>query len=130
MTENELHELLQLNYFDNIDSGNASAAVLAFPVDAQWQHTQVWAHDGHDSRHTDRLDGRATLLAFLSARVPQMQVIQIKHRVDEVILSGDRGAFRGCVLGPDGRTLGFIGWVTLRDDHLQSYTIVPEDFMA
>ena len=130
MTENELHKLLQSTYFDNVDSGNAPAAVCAFAPDAKWQHTQVWAHDGHDSRHTDRLEGREALVAFLAARVPQMQVIQIRHRVDEVIMSGDRGAFRARVIGPDGSSRGFLGWVTIREGLLQSYIVVPEDFSA
>lgn len=130
MTEQELHSLLQHTYFDNIDTAQAEQAVTAFTTDVQWQHTQVWAHDGHSSRHTDRLDSREALLDFLNARVPQMQVIQIKHRVDEVIVSGDHGAFRARVEGPDGRSVRFLGWVELRGDRLKAYTVVPEAFDA
>lgn len=130
MTEQKLHTLLQVTYFDNIDNANPAGAVAAFTAGAHWQHTQVWPHDGHDSRQTDRLQGRENLLAFLRARVPQMQVIQITHRVDEVIVNGDRGAFRARVMGPDGQTRGFLGWVELKDNLLQSYRVVPEDFSA
>lgn len=130
MTREELQALLQNTYFDNIDNARPEGAVQAFTPDAEWQHTQVWAHDGHSSRHTDRLQGRDNLLAFLAERVPQMQAIQIKHRVDEVIVDGNRGAFRARVTGPTGRSLGFVGWVELRDGLLQRYIVMPEDFAA
>lgn len=130
MNEQELHRLLQQQYFDNIDRACSEQAVEAFVDDARWQHTQVWAHHGHDSRHTDRLVGRDRLLVFLNARVPQMQQIPIRHQVDQVILSGSRGAFRARVIGPDGRELGFLGWVETRGDRLQSYLVAPEDFAA
>lgn len=126
MTEQQLQCLLQNTYFDNIDNARPERAVEAFTPEAQWQHTQVWAHDGHNARHTDRLVGRAALLAFLSARVPQMQAIQIKHQVDEVIVSAERGAFRARVIGPDGRSVGFMGWVEISGDKLKTYTVVPE----
>jgi hypothetical protein len=130
MKAEELREHLQHKYFDNVDTANPADAVLAFTPDMHWQHTQVWAHDGHDSRHTDRLQGRDALLDFMQARVKEMQVIKIRHRVDEVIVNGDRGAFRASVLGPTGRRLGFMGWVELRDGLIQSYIVVPEDFAA
>ena len=130
MNEQELHSLLQHRYFDNIDGARPRQAVEAFVADARWQHTQVWAHDGHDSRYTDRLAGRDKLLKFLSVRVPQMQQIRIRHQVDEVIVSGHRGAFRARVIGADGRALGFLGWVETRGGRLQSYLVVPEDFAA
>ncbi len=128
MQEQDLYTLLQHRYFDNIDTANAAGAVEVFTPDAHWQHTQVWPHDGHDARKTDRLHGRDALLAFLTDRVVQMQRIQIRHRVDEVILGGNRGAFRARVEGPDGRSLGFLGWVELQDGLLQRYLVVPEDF--
>ena len=82
------------------------------------------------SRHTDRLVGRDRLLVFFNARVPQMQQIPIRHQADQVILSGSRGAFRARVIGPDGRELGFLGWVETRGDRLQSYLVAPENFAA
>ena len=130
MDEQGLLALLQRTYFDNIDTGRPERAVEAFHAQARWQHTQVWAHDGHDSRTTDRLEGRDRLLEFLSARVPEMQKIQIRHEVDDVIVSGPRGAFRARVIGPDGRALGFLGWVEIEGQKLNSYLVVPEDFAA
>ncbi len=70
------------------------------------------------------------MLEFMQARVKEMQVIKIRHRVDEVIVTGDRGAFRACVLDPSGRSLNFLGWVELRDGLIQRYVVVPEDFAA
>lgn len=130
MTSEELYDHLQHTYFDNVDAANPAGAVLAFTPDMHWQHTQVWAHDGHDSRRTDRLYGRNALLDFMEARVKEMQIIQIRHRVDEVIVTGDRGAFRASVLDPTGRTLGFLGWVEMRNGLIQRYIVVPEDFAA
>lgn len=130
MTNEELRALLQETYFDNIDNAHPEEAVKAFVPDVQWQHTQVWAHDGHDSRHTDSIDGRDNLFAFLDARVKEMQVIQIKHTVDEAIVSGERGAFRARVTGPGGEPKHFLGWVEIRDGLLQRYIVVPENFAA
>ena len=130
MTEKQLLKLLQETYFNNIDSGQPEAAVKAFADDAVWQHTQVWAHDGHDSRTTDRLAGREKLLQFLQDRVPQMQTISITHTVDEVIIKDRRGAFRARVSGPDGGSKGFLGWVETDGEKLTSYIVVPEDFAA
>lgn len=130
MNSQELHTLLQNTYFDNIDSAKPELAIAAFTADVSWQHTQVWAHDGHNSRHTDCLNGRPALLNFLSARVPQMQVIEIKHQVDEVVVTNNRGAFRARVVGPSGRSVGFLGWVELNGEQLQRYIVVPENFSA
>ncbi|WP_027948803.1 nuclear transport factor 2 family protein [Haliea salexigens] len=127
MTPEELHAHLQHVYFDNVDTANPAGAVLAFTRDMHWQHTQVWPHDGHDSRHTDHLHGRAALLEFMQTRVKEMQVIRIRHRVDEVIVQGDRGAFRASVLDPSGRSLGFLGWIELSDGLIHRYLVVPED---
>ena len=130
MTPEELRNHLQKNYFDNVDTANPGGAILAFTPDMHWQHTQVWAHDGHDSRHTDRLQGRDALFEFMEARVKEMQVIQIRHKVDDVIVTGDCGAFRARVIGPTGRELGFLGWVELNDGLIKRYIVVPEDFAA
>lgn len=130
MNADQLRALLQHTYFDSIDRARPEDAVEAFTPDVHWQHTQVWAHHGHDSRSTDRLNGRETLHGFLAARVKQMQVIGITHHVDEVIVSGDRGAFRARVVGPDGTSKGFLGWVEIRGDLMQRYIVVPEDFTA
>lgn len=128
MTNDELRQLLQDSYFDNVDSAQANAAVQAFTPDAHWQHTQVWAHDGHDSRYTDQIQGRQALFEFMDARVKEMQVVQIRHQVDEVIVSGNRGAFRARVVGPEGESLGFVGWVELQGDLISRYIVMPESY--
>ena len=126
MDATALKALLQHTYFDNVDGARAEDAVKAFTPDVHWQHTQVWAHDGHDARHTDSLHGQDALHDFLAERVKQMQVIRITHHVDEVVTDGDRGAFRARVVGPDGSSKGFVGWVELRDGLLQRYIVMPE----
>jgi len=128
MSSAQLKKLLQGTYFDNVDRANAGQAVLAFTEDVVWQHTQVWPHHGHNSRYTDQLDGRAALLSFMQERVRETQIVQIQHKVHEAIVTGDRGAFRGHVLGPDGHTKNFLGWVELRDNLIQRYIVVPENF--
>ncbi|EED35880.1 hypothetical protein NOR51B_1827 [Luminiphilus syltensis NOR5-1B] len=130
MTPEALKAHLQGCYFDNVDTANPDGAVMAFTPDMEWQHTQVWAHDGHDSRQTDRLSGRQALLDFMRVRVKETQIIQIKHKVDETIVTGNSGAFRGRVVGPSGKELRFLGWVELRDDLVSRYIVVPEDFAA
>ena len=130
MTPAALRDHLQSCYFDNVDTANPDGAVMAFTSDVEWQHTQVWAHDGHDSRQTDRLQGREALLDFLRERVKETQVIQIRHQLDETVVSDGCGAFRGRVLGPFGKSLGFLGWVELRDGLVSRYIVVPEDFAA
>jgi len=128
MTPDQLREHLQENYFDNVDGARPEQAVQAFTTDVRWQHTQVWQHDGHDARTTDRLVGRQALCDFLQARVPEMQVIAIRHEVNAVIVNGDCGAFRAAVVGPSGRRVGFLGWVQLEDRLISDYLVVPESF--
>jgi hypothetical protein len=125
-----LKALLQNVYFNNVDTANAEAAVAALAPDVHWQHTQVWAHDGHDSRHTDRLAGRDAVHAFLAERVTEMQRIRITHHVDDVVTDGERGAFRARVVGPDGSSKGFVGWVEVADNRLKRYIVMPEDFAS
>jgi len=128
MTNQDLKELLQSTYFNNVDTARAREAIAAFTPDVRWQHTQVWAHDGHDSRYTDRIEGREALFHFMDERVKEMQVVQIRHQVDEAIVSGNRGAFRAQVIGPEGDSIGFIGWVELCDGLIDHYIVMPESY--
>lgn len=128
MNNHELQQLLQETYFNNVDSAQARGAVQAFTSNVLWQHTQVWAHDGHDSRYTDRIEGREALFEFMDARVKEMQIVKIRHQVDEAIVSGSRGAFRARVVGPEGDSLGFVGWVELRDGLIARYMVMPETY--
>lgn len=130
MNGSELIELLQKTYFDNVDSARPEQAVCAFAPKVHWQHTQVWAHDGHDARHTDIIHSAAELESFLRERVVQMQEIQIKHVVDEAVVEGGRGAFRARVIGPTGRSLAFLGWVEIADGKIQKYIVSPERMSA
>ncbi|MFC6719826.1 nuclear transport factor 2 family protein [Natrialbaceae archaeon GCM10025810] len=122
----DLHELLQGTYFDAVDAGDAGTAASAMHPDVDWTHMQVWEHDGHTSRETDSLDGREELRAFLDARVDEMQVVGIEHKVRDIVYEDGRGGFRAEVVGPEGDTAGFIGWVEMTDDLISRYTVAPE----
>lgn len=122
----DLYSLLQETYFDNIDAGDAAAAVEAMHENVEWVHTQVWEHDGHSSRHTDTLDGREAVREFLAGRIDEMQSVGIEHKIRETVHEGDRGAFRAAVVGPDGDALPFLGWVELTDGTVSKYIVAPE----
>jgi ketosteroid isomerase-like protein len=121
----ELYRLLQSIYFDAIDRADAATAVDAFDEDVEWVHTQVWEHDGHDRSKTDTLRGRESVREFLAARISEMQVEGIQHRVREVISDGRIGAFRAEVVGPAGRSMPFLGWVEITDGKISSYIVTP-----
>ncbi len=127
MTRDQFHSLLQHVYFDNIDKGDAAAAAEAFVEDTRWVHTQVWEHDGHTRRHSDELNGRDAVRDFLAKRITEMQVVGITHRVHDVILDGNTGAFRASVVGSDGsKSKPFFGWVELEGGRIATYIIAPE----
>lgn len=122
----DLYELLQRTYFDSIDAGNAETAVTAMHEDVEWVHTQVWEHDGHTGRQTDTLSGREEVHEFLAGRIDEMQDKGIEHKIRDTVASEDKGAFRAEVVGPDGDTLPFLGWVELTDGLVSQYTVAPE----
>ncbi|WP_254810994.1 nuclear transport factor 2 family protein [Natronosalvus amylolyticus] len=124
--ESHLYELLQTTYFDSIDGGDAETAVEAMHDDVEWTHTQVWEHDGHTSQATDTLEGKAAVHDFLAGRIDEMQAEGIEHKIRDVVASGDKGAFRAAVVGPNGNALPFLGWVELEDDVIRTYTVTPE----
>ncbi len=121
-----LYDLLQHTYFDGIDNADAEKAAGAFNENAEWVHTQVWEHDGHDARHTDTLQGRKAIHEFLAHRIGEMQVVGIKHHVHKVLCDGKSGAFRAEVIGPDGDARPFFGWVELENHKISTYIIHPE----
>lgn len=127
MERDELLELLQNVYFDNIDNARPEKAVQALTENVCWEHNQVWEHDGHNSHKRDQINGRDSVFEFLNHRVPQMQKINIKHKVQQVILDGNKGAFRAQVVGPDGSVRPFMGWVELADGKVDRYLVVPEN---
>lgn len=126
MTDQELLELLQGTYFDNIDTGHPELAIHAFTEDVEWIHTQVWEHDGHDRSTIDTLSGTDQVFALLQGRVPEMQTIQIEHKVRKALCDGESGAFRAEVVGPGGPDKAFIGWVELRGGKISKYVVYPE----
>ncbi len=124
-TTDKLYDLLQRVYFDGIDNADAAAAVEALHENVEWIHTQVWEHDGHSRSKMDKLHGRESVREFLAARIKEMQVEGIKHRLRKVITEGDTGAFRAEVVGPEGVSLAFFGWVEIKDEKIITYIVGP-----
>jgi hypothetical protein len=112
-------------YFDNIDNANADGAVQALHDNVEWVHTQVWEHDGHDRSTVDAIHGRESVHEFLAGRIGEMQVEGIKHNVRKVIVDGDSGAFRAEVIGPEGDSSPFFGWVDIADGLISTYIVAP-----
>ncbi len=126
MTNDELFELLQSQYFDAIDNKDADGAVEALHEDVEWVHTQVWVHDGHDRSTIDVFHGREEVREFLAGRIGEMQVVGIRHKVGQVVTDGKLGAFRAVVEGPTGERKPFFGWVEITDGKISKYRINPE----
>jgi len=126
MTQTQLHALLQETYFDNIDGGDAGKAVQAFTEDVAWSHYQVWEHHGHMRNRADIFKGREQVGEFLGARIADMQVEGIRHRVTRAIVQGDEGAFRAEVVGVTGTSMRFFGWVELEGGKISTYIVGPE----
>jgi ketosteroid isomerase-like protein len=125
-TQTQLHALLQNTYFDNIDQGDADRAVRAFTDDVAWSHYQVWEHHGHMRNHADAFKGSKEVRDFLAARIADMQVEGIRHRVSRVIVQGNEGAFRAEVVGVSGENMQFFGWVELTGGKISKYIVGPE----
>jgi hypothetical protein len=122
----DLLELLQGTYFDSIDGGDAETAVTAMHEGVEWIHTQVWEHDGHTGSTTDTHDGRDEVFEFLDGRIGEMQTEGIEHKVRHAVYDDGQGAFRAEVVGPDGSTQPFMGWVELTDGKISTYIVGPE----
>jgi hypothetical protein len=119
------YELFETIYYGNIDRGDMAAAALALHPDVEWSHQQVWAHHGVARGTPESLRGRDAVQAFLSARIGQLREARIRHHVRDLVFERDRGAFRGAVDGPDGRSLGFIVWFEVRDELVSRYLLRP-----
>jgi len=124
--QQQLHALLQQTYFDSIDQGDAERAVQAFTDDVVWSHYQVWEHHGHVRNRADVFNGRGEVRDFLAARIADMQVEGIRHRVTRVLVQGNEGAFRAAVVGATGANMQFFGWVELTDGKISRYIVGPE----
>ncbi len=125
-TQKQLHALLQHTYFDSIDQGDADRAVQAFTDDVAWSHYQVWEHHGHVRNRADAFKGRGEVRDFLAARIADMQIEGIHHRVTRVIVQGKEGAFRAEVVGVTGTSMRFFGWVELTGGRISRYIVGPE----
>ena len=125
-TQKQLHTLLQRTYFDSIDQGDADRAVQAFTDNVAWSHYQVWEHHGHMRNCTDSFKMREEVRDFLAARIDDMQVEGIRHRVTRVIVQGNEGAFRAEVVGVTGTNMRFFGWVELTGGRISRYIVGPE----
>ena len=125
-TQKQLHTLLQRTYFDSIDQGDADRAVQAFTDNVAWSHYQVWEHHGHMRNRTDSFKMREEVRDFLAARIDDMQVEGIRHRVTRVIVQGNEGAFRAEVVGVTGTNMRFFGWVELTGGRISRYIVGPE----
>ena len=126
VTSEDLYELQQKTYYDSIDAGDADTAVTALHEDIEWIHTQVWEHDGHSSHETDVLHGREAVREFLAERIPEAQAVGIEHKVRKYVSDGEKGAFWGEVVGPEGNTRGTIAWLEFEDGKISKYINTPE----
>ena len=125
-SSDELYDLLQGTYFDSIDAGDAETAVTAMHEDVEWVHTQVWEHDGHTGTSSETFDGRDEVFEFLDGRIGEMQTEGIEHTVRDTVYDDGKGAFRAEVVGPEGDTQPFMGWVELTDGTVSTYIVGPE----
>lgn len=117
--------LLQATYYDSIDRGDMTSAVLALHPDIDWSHVQVWEH--HDYRRRaepTRLKGRQAVLDLLAERVARLAEAGIRHRIRHLVCDGQQGAFLAAVEGP-GREIPFFGWFELRDGLVGRYVLRP-----
>ncbi len=118
-------ELFEQVYYGNIDRGDMAGAASALHPEIEWSHQQVWAHHGFARGAPQTLHGRDAVQAFLAARVAQLREAGIRHHVRDMVYEGGRGAFRGVVDGPDGRSLEFIVWFELADGLIRRYVLRP-----
>lgn len=121
----DVMELLQARYYDGIDSGDMERAAAACTDDIVWSHEQVWAHHEFERKEASALSGSAAILEFLTARKTQLAESGIQHKVRDLVVDGDRGAFVGYVLGPDGSEKEFMVWFELRDGLMSRYELRP-----
>jgi hypothetical protein len=121
----EFRRFYQERYFDSIDGGDAETAVTALHEDVEWVHRQVWEHDSHSSSDVDTLHGRDAVLDLLAPRIGEMQDVGIEHKIREAIVEDDRGSFRAEVVGPEGDTVPFVGWIELTDGLVSKYVVTP-----
>lgn len=120
--------LFQDGYYDNIDGQDIDKAVLTMHPDVEFIHTQVW--QGGDLRlGSNHWHGRTQVRAFLTEAAPRLKDAQIRHKVDTVVVDGDRGALQCHVENRDGADVKapFLVWFELKDDMISRYIVCPYD---
>jgi ketosteroid isomerase-like protein len=118
-------ELLQATYYDSIDRGDMATAAAAMHEDVLWTHVQVWEHHGYRRESgASELRGRAAVEAFLAERRQKLAEAGIRHKLRDLVLEGDKGAFIGAVEGPGPDKL-FLVWFEIKDDRIWRYHLRP-----
>lgn len=124
-TRHRALELLQATYYDSIDRGDMAGAAAAMHEEVLWTHVQVWEHHGYvRARGPSELRGRQAVEDFLAERRERIAEANIRHKVRELVLEGDKGAFLGAVEGP-GPDRHFMVWFEIRDDRIWRYHLRP-----
>ena len=122
-------KLLQQTYYDGIDAGDMALAASALHPDIDWSHAQVWRHDDlglGGEPHVQQHHGAAAIRTFLDGVKPHLAAAQIRHRITDLVIDGERGAFLGSVVSrTDDRSVPFLVWFELTDGLMSRYTLRP-----
>ena len=125
LSKDKVWEMFQKTYFDSIDKGEMAKAVSVFHEDVEWIHTQVWEHDDYQrDKGIDRLKGKNEVEALLEGRKTELAKQKIQHRVQDLVLEGNKGAFLAHVKGGE-KELGFMVWFELKDEKIYRYIVAP-----
>jgi hypothetical protein len=120
------YELLQTTYYDSIDRGDIATAASALHEDVDWSHSQVWKRTDFGLGVAEQFHSRAEVEGFLGGLKDKLAEARIKHRVREIVMEGDHGAFLGYVEGQEtGEQAPFMVWFELKDDRVSRYTLRP-----
>src|SRR5690349_13690043 len=104
--------LFQAQYYDSVDAADMESAVLALHEDVEFNHVQVWQRTDLELG-ASTLRGRSAVRDFLIAARPKLAQARIRHRVRDLVLDGERGAFIAAVEGEDGNEAPFVVWFEL-----------------
>jgi hypothetical protein len=116
--------LFQERYYDAIDSSDMAAAVTALHEDVEFNHVQVWQRTDLELGAT-AIHGRAAVHAFLDGARAKLAEAGIRHRIDDLVVEGDRGAFTAAVSDEHGEAAPFLVWFELRDGLVSRYIVRP-----
>jgi hypothetical protein len=123
-TQDDVLELFQRRYYDHIDAGDMDGAVAALHDAVEFNHVQVWQRTDLELGAT-AIHGRAAVHAFLTGAKAKLAEAAIRHRIRDVVVDGDRGAFTAAVVGADGEQAPFLVWFELRDGLVGRYIVRP-----